>query len=47
MFWRFGVHTQSAIDTLLEKDEVTLEEVLEEEELIQECKTHNRKLVDL
>ena len=47
MFWRFGILTQTAIDTLLENEEVTLEEVLEEEELLQECKAHNRKLVEL
>ncbi|KAJ3059862.1 hypothetical protein HK102_009788, partial [Quaeritorhiza haematococci] len=46
MFWRFGFHTASPIDGLLEKEGVTLEELFEEEELLQECKSHNAKLVD-
>jgi len=46
MFWRFGFHTQSALDTLLEKESFTLEEVLDEEELLQECKAQNKKLID-
>ena len=47
MFWRFGFHTQPAIDVLLEKDNVTLQEVLDEEDVLQECKSPNRKLIDL
>jgi len=47
MFWRFGFHTQSAIDALLDRDEFTLEELMDEEELLQECKGQNRKLFDL
>lgn len=47
MFWRFGFHNPSAVDTLLEREDVTLEEVLEEEELLQEAKSHNQKLVNL
>ncbi|KAI9205622.1 SIT4 phosphatase-associated protein-domain-containing protein [Polychytrium aggregatum] len=47
MFWRFGFHNAaSAIDTLLEKEGVTLDELMEEEELLQECKAHNTKLID-
>lgn len=46
MFWRFGFHPASAIDSLLEKETVTLEELFEEEELLQECKAHNTKLVE-
>jgi hypothetical protein len=47
MFWRFGFNTVSTIDQLLEKDDVTLEELLDEEDLLQECKSHNLKLVEL
>ena len=47
MFWRFGFHSQSALDVLLDKDNVTLNEVLEEEDVLQECKSPNRKLIDL
>jgi SIT4-associating protein SAP185/190 len=47
MFWRFGGYaTVSAIDTLLEKPEVTLEELLDESDLIQELKQHNTKLIE-
>ena len=33
MFWRFGFHACSAIDTLLDKPDVTLEEILGEDDL--------------
>ena len=47
MFWRFGFHPVSAIDSLLDKDSVTLQELFELEEVLQECKSQNSKLVDL
>jgi serine/threonine-protein phosphatase 6 regulatory subunit 3 len=47
MYWRFGFNNSSTVDTLLERKDVTLEEVLEEEELLQEAKSHNPKLIDL
>lgn len=47
MFWRFGGYSSiSAIDTLLDKSDVTLEEVLDESELMQELKQNNTKLVE-
>uniref|UniRef100_A0A671LPX0 Serine/threonine-protein phosphatase 6 regulatory subunit 3-like n=1 Tax=Sinocyclocheilus anshuiensis TaxID=1608454 RepID=A0A671LPX0_9TELE len=46
MFWKFDLHTTSHIDTLLEKDDVTLTEVMDEEDVLQECKSQNHKLVD-
>lgn len=47
-FWRtFGFHTISAIDTLLEKPDCTLQELYDEDELLQECKSQNRRLLDL
>lgn len=47
MFWRFGGYANiSAIDTLLEKPDVTLEDLLEESDLIQELKQHNTKLIE-
>jgi len=46
MFWRFGFNS-STLDTLLDKEDVTLEEVLEEEDLLQEAKSMNSKLVEL
>ncbi|KAI9323411.1 SIT4 phosphatase-associated protein-domain-containing protein [Dichotomocladium elegans] len=46
MFWRFGFHNPSAIDTLLDREEIELEDILEEEDLLQEAKSHNQKLVE-
>ena len=47
MFWRFGFHAVSQIDALLADDKsTTLDELLEEPELLQECKSKNQKLVD-
>nr|XP_028557875.1 serine/threonine-protein phosphatase 6 regulatory subunit 1 isoform X4 [Podarcis muralis] len=46
MFWKFDLHTTSHIDTLLERGNVTLFELLDEEDVLQECKVVNRKLVD-
>ena len=46
MFWRFGFNS-STLDTLLDKEDVTLDEVLEEEDLLQEAKSMNPKLVEL
>ncbi|KAI8064312.1 SIT4 phosphatase-associated protein-domain-containing protein [Gilbertella persicaria] len=45
MFWRFGFNS-STLDTLLDKEDVTFEEVLEEEDLLQEAKSMNPKLVE-
>lgn len=47
MFWRFGGYANiSTIDTILDKNEFTLEELLDESDLIQELKQHNAKLID-
>ena len=47
MFWRFGGYANvSAVDTLLDKPDFTLEELLEESDLIQELKNHNTKLIE-
>ena len=46
MFWRFGF-SNSTLDALLDKEDVTLEEVMEEEDLLQEAKSLNPKLVEL
>ncbi|KAL4798724.1 SIT4 phosphatase-associated protein-domain-containing protein [Aspergillus venezuelensis] len=47
MFWRFGGYASiSAIDSLLDKPDVSLEELLEESELIQELKQLNTKLIE-
>jgi cellobiose-specific phosphotransferase system component IIC len=34
MFWRFGFHNASAIDGILDKEGVTLDDIMREEELV-------------
>ena len=47
MFWRFGGYANiSTIDSILDKPDVSLEEVLDESDLIQELKQHNSKLIE-
>ncbi|KAI8875027.1 SAPS-domain-containing protein, partial [Backusella circina FSU 941] len=47
MFWRFGSqNTNNAFDTLLERPDITLEEVLLEDQIIQEAQSGNQKLID-
>jgi SIT4-associating protein SAP185/190 len=47
MFWRFGGYANiSTIDTILDKADATLEELLDESDLIQELKQHNTKLIE-
>ncbi|KZT70090.1 SAPS-domain-containing protein [Daedalea quercina L-15889] len=45
MFWRFGFHNASTIDSLLDKEDVSLEAILDEDDLLQECKAQNTRLV--
>jgi SIT4-associating protein SAP185/190 len=47
MFWRFGGYANvSSIDTILDKPDVTVEELLDEDDLIQELKSQNSKLIE-
>ncbi|KAF9915210.1 hypothetical protein BX616_006660 [Lobosporangium transversale] len=46
MYWRFGHQNASVIDHLLESGNVSLEELLEQDDLIQECKAQNSKLIE-
>ncbi|KAF2154828.1 SAPS-domain-containing protein [Myriangium duriaei CBS 260.36] len=47
MFWRFGGYSNiSSIDTILDKPDVTLEDLLDESDLIQELKQQNSKLIE-
>ncbi|OQO11223.1 hypothetical protein B0A48_05479 [Cryoendolithus antarcticus] len=47
MFWRFGGYASiSTLDTILDKPDVTVEDLLEESDLIQELKQQNSKLVE-
>lgn len=47
MFWRFGGYANiSTIDSILERDNFQLEELLDESDLVQELKQHNARLVE-
>jgi SIT4-associating protein SAP185/190 len=47
MFWRFGGYANiSTIDSILDKPDVSLEELLDEQDLIQELKQQNSKLIE-
>ncbi|WCJ24282.1 Serine/threonine-protein phosphatase 6 regulatory subunit [Euphorbia peplus] len=47
MFWRMaGLSTASPVETILDKDNFTLEELLDEDEIIQECKALNGRLIN-
>lgn len=47
MFWRFGGYPSiSTLDTILDKPDVTVEELLDESDLIQELKQCNTKLIE-
>jgi hypothetical protein len=47
MFWRLGFAPSSPIDTLLDSDDYTLQQLMDEEDLVQECKQLNNRLLDL
>lgn len=47
MFWRFGGYANiSTIDTILEKPDFVVEDLLDESDLIQELKQQNSKLIE-
>ncbi|KAK1324859.1 hypothetical protein QJS10_CPA01g00546 [Acorus calamus] len=47
MFWRMtGLTTASPVETILDKENYTLEELLDEDEIIQECKALNTRLIN-
>ncbi|KAJ0237816.1 Uncharacterized protein HA466_0247240 [Hirschfeldia incana] len=47
MFWRMaGLSTASAVEAILDKNNFTLEELLDEDEIIQECKALNGRLLN-
>ena len=43
----FGLLRESPIDGLLDKDDCSLEMLLDEPDLLQECKSQNPRLIDL
>ncbi|CUA70095.1 Extragenic suppressor of kinetochore protein 1 [Schizosaccharomyces pombe 972h-] [Rhizoctonia solani] len=46
MFWRFGFHGTNNIDNLLNQEEVSLEAILDHDDLLSECKQQNPRLID-
>eukprot|EP01137_Pigoraptor_chileana_P003843 Opistho-2@44640 len=46
MFWKFGFAAMSAIDSILDKEQFNLIDLLKEEDLLQEVKSHNKRLLD-
>ncbi|GMI84056.1 hypothetical protein like AT1G07990 [Hibiscus trionum] len=47
MFWRLtSLSASSPVETILDKENFTLEELLDEEEIIQECKALNSRLIN-
>ncbi|XP_022728987.1 serine/threonine-protein phosphatase 6 regulatory subunit 3-like isoform X6 [Durio zibethinus] len=47
MFWKLtALSTSSPVDSILDKENFTLEELLDEEEIIQECKALNSRLIN-
>jgi SIT4-associating protein SAP185/190 len=47
MFWRFGGYANvSSLDSILDSPDVTVEELLDEADLIQELKSQNSKLIE-
>jgi hypothetical protein len=48
MFWRVsGLSTKSPVESVLDKDVYSLEELLDEDDIIQECKSLNGRLINL
>ncbi|PWA56348.1 Armadillo-type fold [Artemisia annua] len=47
MFWRMtGLSTTSPVETIMDKENFTLEDLLDEDEIIQECKALNNRLIN-
>ena len=44
---RFGFQGASTLDALLDKPDVPLESILDDDDLLQECKAQNTRLIDL
>lgn len=47
MFWRFGFHNASTLEGIIEKEGSSLNDLMDEEELLQEVKAQNIKLIEL
>ncbi|CAH0547223.1 unnamed protein product [Brassicogethes aeneus] len=46
MFWKHLSGSSSVIDTLLAKEDVTLQEVMDAEDIINDCRVQNKSLID-
>ncbi|XP_065865021.1 uncharacterized protein [Euphorbia lathyris] len=46
MFWKLTALSASPVESVLDKENFTLEELLDEEEIIQECKALNSRLIN-
>ncbi|XP_049763166.1 serine/threonine-protein phosphatase 6 regulatory subunit 3 isoform X1 [Schistocerca cancellata] len=46
MYWKFNQSTSPHIDVLLNNKDVSVYELLDEEDVIQECKIQNKKLIE-
>lgn len=45
-FWKFNFKQTSAVDTLLDQEGTSLTQILDEDDVLQECKAQNRKLIN-
>ena len=45
MFWKFA--TTSNIDSILDREDVTLRDLMDDDDILQECKGQNTKLIKL
>lgn len=46
MFWKFNLIAASHLETILSKENVTLQELMDEEDILQECKAQNKSLIE-